>query len=146
MEIKKMNLSDLDSIAENLERDYNDFWNYNVLKRDLESHISHYICAKQDGIIVGFGGIWTIVDTAHIANIVVKKDMRKMGIGSSILQELMKICKELNMKEITLEVNQHNTAAFNLYKKFGFEQIGLRKKYYKGFDDAIIMTKIIKDD
>lgn len=146
MEIKEMKVADLDFIAENLERDYDDFWNYNLLKRDLESNISHYVCAKQDGIVVGFGGIWTIVDTVHIANIVVKKDMRKMGIGSSILQELIKICKVLNMKEITLEVNEHNKAAINLYKKFGFEQVGLRKKYYSNTDNALIMTKSVKRD
>lgn len=144
MEIKEMKISDLDSIAENLYKDFDDFWNYNTFKSEFKNKNAKYIVAKQNNEIVGFAGIWTIVDVAHIANIVVKKDMRNNGIGSNLLQELVKMSRELNMKELTLEVNEHNTAAINLYRKFGFEQVGLRKKYYGGTDSAIIMTKVVK--
>ena len=146
MEIKKMKISDLDSIAENLYEDFDDFWNYNVFKSELENKNSKYIVAKQNNEIVGFAGIWIAIDIAHITNIVVKKDLRKQGIGTIILQELIKLCKELKMNEVTLEVNENNSKAINLYKKFGFEQVGLRKKYYKNTDNAIIMTKTIKSD
>ena len=141
MEITVMTISDLDSIADNLLTDFDDFWNYNLFKSEFKNENAKYIVAKQNNEIVGFAGIWTIVDVAHIANIVVKKDMRNNGIGSSLLQELVEISTELNMRELTLEVNEHNTTAISLYKKFGFEQVGLRKKYYNNTDDAIIMTK-----
>ena len=146
MEIKEMTISDLDSIADNLQTNYDDFWTYTVFKSELENNNSKYIVAKQNNEIVGFAGIWIAIDIAHITNIVVKKDLRKQGIGTILLQELIKLCKELKMNEVTLEVNENNSKAINLYKKFGFEQVGLRKKYYRTGDNAIIMTKLVKKD
>lgn len=144
MEIKEMTVSDLDLIAENLSKDFNDFWNYNVFKSELENENSKYIVAIKNNKIVGYAGFRIVMDIAHINNIVVKKDLRNEGIGTILLQELIKMCTELNMNEVTLEVNEHNSVAINLYKKFGFKQVGLRKKYYHTGDNAIIMTITIK--
>ena len=141
-----MSVQDLEEIKNILLSDFDDFWNYNVFKSELLNPNSKYIVAKKENEIVGFAGIWIAIDIAHITNIVVKKDLRKQGIGTIILQELIKLCKELKMNEVTLEVNENNSKAINLYKKFGFEQVGLRKKYYKNTDNAIIMTKTIKSD
>ena len=57
-----------------------------------------------------------------------------------MLEELIKIAKKRKLNDITLEVNTNNIAAINLYKKFKFEKIGIRKKYYNNIDDALIMT------
>ena len=141
MIIKKMEVKDLDLIADTLEKDYDDFWNYNVFKSELENENSKYIVAKQNDEVIGYAGIWIAIDVAHITNIVVKKDKRKTGIGNYLLQELINMCKCLELTEITLEVNEKNEAAINLYKKNGFEEFGLRKKYYRTGDSAIIMTK-----
>ena len=138
--IKKMNISDLDLIKDVLQTDFDDFWNYNVFKQELENSNSKYIVAMNNDEIVGFAGIWIAIDVAHVTNIVVKKDMRKSGIGSILLKELIKLSKDLNMNEITLEVNESNNAAISLYKKFSFEQVGLRKNYYKDGSNALIMT------
>lgn len=73
-------------------------------------------------------------------NIVVKKDERNKGIGSSLLKEIIHIAKKLKAKTITLEVNENNEPAIKLYKKYGFEQVGLRKKYYNNKEDAILMA------
>ncbi|MBR3163522.1 MAG: ribosomal protein S18-alanine N-acetyltransferase [Clostridia bacterium] len=146
IEINKMSVSDLDLIAEKLYEEFDDLWNYNVFKSELESENSKYIVAKQNDEIIGYAGIWIAIDIAHITNIVVKKDMRRTGIGSLLLQELINMCKELKILEITLEVNEHNSNAISLYKKFGFEQVGLRKKYYRNQDNAIIMTIDFKRD
>ena len=128
IQICKMTLTDLDLIAGNLSQDFNDFWNYTVFKSELENKNSKYIVAKQNNEIIGFAGIWIAIDIAHITNIVIKKDCRKLGIGSQLLQELINICKELNLKEITLEVNEHNQPAINLYQKFNFKQMRPTKK------------------
>lgn len=76
-------------------------------------------------------------------NIVVKKDQRNLGIGSKLLEEIIKKAIEINSKTITLEVNENNLPAIKLYEKYGFKQIGLRKKYYNNTDNAIIMTKLV---
>ena len=146
--IKRMDVSDLDLIKDVLQTDFDDFWNYNVFKQELENENSKYIVAMLDGEIVGFAGIWIVIDVAHVTNIVIKKNLRKSGIGSILLQELIKMCKDLNLKEITLEVNENNNAAINLYKKFGFEKVGFRKNYYRNGDNALIMTNktVLNDD
>ncbi len=73
--IEKMDISDLNLIDLN---DFDDFWNYNILKDELSSNTSYYIIAKCENIITGFAGIKFLLDEAHITNIVVKKDMRHL--------------------------------------------------------------------
>ena len=77
-------------------------------------------------------------------NIVVKKDFRNNGIGSLLLDYLISYSKSINLKTITLEVNEINIPAIKLYEKFDFEKLGIRKKYYNGENDAIIMSKNFK--
>lgn len=76
-------------------------------------------------------------------NIVVKKDKRGLKIGSKLLEEIFKIAKQVNAKVITLEVNKKNIPAIKLYQKYGFKQIGLRKKYYNNIDDALLLGTVL---
>ena len=92
----------------------------------------------------GFAGLWRAVDDIHITNIVVKKDLRQMGIGSLLLEKLIEVAKTENVNSITLEVSSKNAAAYQLYLKYNFKIAGLRKKYYSFTDDAIIMTLALK--
>ena len=141
IEISFMTIPDLESISQNLQTDFDDFWNYTTLKNELENTNSTYIVAKNNNIIVGFAGIWKAVDDIHITNIVVKKDFRNNGIGSLLLQKLIELSKQKDITSITLEVNELNICAIKLYEKFGFKKVGIRKKYYNNINNAIIMTK-----
>lgn len=142
--IEKMTKEHLDKIKENLKEDFDEFWNENVLKNELENPASTYIVAKDEqNNIVGYAGIWQPIDEAHITNIVTKKDKRRNKIGTKMLEELIKIAKEKKLKDITLEVNVNNIPAINLYKKYNFKEVGIRKKYYNNSDDAIIMTLML---
>ena len=139
--INKMTNEDLEKIKDNLSKDFDNFWDYEILKEELNSRTSKYIVAKKsNNIIVGFAGIKLILDEAEIMNIVTKKEERHQGIGKLLLNEIIKISKENNIYLINLEVNTKNTIAINLYKKYNFKEVGLRKKYYNGQDDAILMT------
>lgn len=139
--IDKMSIDDLDSIKTVLQNEFDEFWNYNVFKDELKNENSYYIIAKLENNIVGFGGIWKAVDDVHITNIVVRKKFRKLGIGNVILEHLIKIGRNIqDINSITLEVNSKNTPAINLYLKFGFKKVGLRKNYYGLDENAIIMT------
>lgn len=139
--INKMTNEDLEKIKDNLSKDFDNFWDYEILKEELNSRTSKYIVAKKsNNIIVGFAGIKIILDEAEIMNIVTKKEERHQGIGKLLLNEIIKISKENNIYLINLEVNAKNTIAINLYKKYNFKEVGLRKKYYNGQDDAILMT------
>jgi len=140
LKINKMTLSHLEKISENLARDFDDFWNYSTLKGELLNENSHYIVLEREEEILGFGGIWRNIDEAHITNIVIRKDLRKQGYATIILQNLILITNDLHLPTITLEVNKKNIAAIKLYKKFNFQIVGERKKYYIT-DSALIMTR-----
>lgn len=140
IEIKEMTLSDFDEIKDILQTDFDEFWTPEVLKSELKSDLSKYVVAKENGNIVGFAGVIILPDDVEITNIVTKKTERKKGIGKLLLDKLIEMAFTLK-KDISLEVNEKNEAAINLYKKAEFKEVGIRKKYYNGCENAIIMTK-----
>lgn len=140
IKIEKMTLANLETIKESLFTDFDNFWNYNILKGELENNNSQYIIAKIDNEIVGFAGIKIILDEADIMNIVTKKTYRNQGIGTLLLESLISLSKKLNLKSLSLEVSEENLPAIHLYKKFGFEYLGVRKNYYQD-KNGYIMTK-----
>lgn len=147
IDICKMDVNDLESIKDILFTEFDDFWTYNIFKEELINPNSQYIVAKIDDNIVGFAGIWKAVDVIHITNIVTKKNLRNKGIGSILLDNLIKISYKIeDVISITLEVNENNLPAINLYKKYGFKKVGLRKKYYNNQNNALLMTKELKGE
>ena len=142
--VSKMTLSDFDNLSHTLVSDFDDFWNKNILKSELQNPFSTYIIAKTENEIVGFAGIIDTLDQMEITNIVVKKTYRNNGIGNILLNKLILLSKESHKNEIILEVNENNIPAIKLYEKNGFKKCGLRKKYYNNTDNAIIMNLKIK--
>ena len=140
IQINQMKLEDLDCIKNILLTDFDDFWNYDILKTELESKNSKYIKAKVGNEIVGFAGVKVVLEQADIMNIVTKKNYRNKGIGSLLLKSLIDICKDLNVSSIMLEVDENNLSVIHLYKNFGFEILSTRKNYY-GLNSALIMRK-----
>lgn len=139
--ISQMTLSDFNEIENILLTDFDDFWNISTLKNELINNSSFYIIAKdaQTNEILGFAGLKIILDEADIMNIVTKKNKRNLGIASLMLQNLITICNEKNIKKLTLEVNEKNSSAIHLYEKFNFNIISTRKNYYNNIDTALIM-------
>ena len=91
--------------------------------------------------IIGFAGIWVLADEAHITNIAVRNHYQRQGIGELLLISLTDLSRELNASIMTLEVRASNTAAQNLYKKYGFTEVGLRRGYYTdNHEDGILMS------
>lgn len=138
--ISKMTFSDLENISSSLLSDFDNFWNYNILKSELENTRSQYIVLKAENEILGFAGIIDTLDQMEITNIVVRKDMRNKGIGNILLNRLIELSKENKKNTIFLEVNSNNLVAIKLYEKNGFKKVGLRKKYYNNTYDAILMN------
>ncbi len=134
-----LNLSDLNLLSNNLTLDFDDFWSIDTLKSELKSENTYYICAKKNNTILGFAGIRYFDNTADLMNIVIKKDSRKLGLGSLLLETIIEFCKKDNdITSIMLEVNENNSNAIKLYEKYGFKKISIRKNYYKN-DSAVIM-------
>ena len=127
VEISEMNIDDFNKIENIIQDEYDEFWNSNILKSELLKSSCKYIVAKEADEILGFAGIFVTLDDVQIMNIVVKKNKRRMGIGNILLKNLINLAKQTNLEILTLEVNSNNIPAQNLYKKFGFEVIGIRK-------------------
>ena len=140
IEVKIMTLDDLETIKDILNSDFDEFWNYNVFKEELQSRNSKYLVAIFNNEIIGFAGIKIMIDEADIMNIVTKKIYRNQGVGTLLLHEMILLCEKSNLKFLSLEVNEINKSAIHLYENFGFEKVGSRKNYYND-SNAIIMSK-----
>ena len=91
--------------------------------------------------IVGFAGFWIMADEAHLTNIAVRESCRRQGIGELLLISVVDLAAELKAANITLEVRASNTAAQNLYRKYGFVEVGLRRNYYvNDREDGVLMS------
>jgi len=91
--------------------------------------------------ITGFVGLWIMVDEAHIINIAVRELHRSKGIGELLLIASIDLASRLKASVVTLEVRASNTVAQNLYLKYGFQKMGVRRGYYTdNREDAFIMT------
>ncbi len=90
--------------------------------------------------IIGFAGLWLMVDEAHITTIAMHPDYRRRGLGEWLLVNLIDIAYAIGAKWVTLEVRVSNYTAQNLYRKYGFREAGLRHRYYSdNQEDALIM-------
>lgn len=91
--------------------------------------------------IVGFAGLWLMLDEAHVTTIGVKPSHRGRGVGELLLLGLFDAALEMGASLMTLEVRVSNVVAQKLYEKYGFERVGIRKRYYSdNGEDAYIMT------
>lgn len=117
-------------------------WSYDSFKRELKNKLASYLVVIMDNRVIAYGGIWVILEEAHITNIAVHPDYRCKGIGETLLNALLDKAYARGAKEITLEVRVSNLPAQWLYKKLGFSEEGIRRNYYEdNKEDALIMWK-----
>lgn len=91
--------------------------------------------------VIGFAGMWMYVDEAHVATIATHPGVRGRGIGKRILLNLLREAQRRHAVTVTLEVRVSNIVAQNMYRKYGFEEVGRRKAYYHdNREDALLMT------
>lgn len=109
--------------------------------KELQNKIAIYIVAVDQEKVLGYAGLWNICGSADIMNVAVHRDFRRQGIAEGLLTALIDESKKREVFEINLEVRVSNTPARELYKKLGFIENGLRKKYYENNEDAILMQK-----
>ncbi|MGM9946179.1 MAG: ribosomal protein S18-alanine N-acetyltransferase [Lysinibacillus sp.] len=105
-----------------------------------ENQYAHYLVAEDETGIVGFCGMWLVIDAAQITNVAVVERMRGQKIGEALMKEAMRVAREANMDVMSLEVRVTNVVAQNLYRKLGFQDGGIRKGYYTdNGEDALVM-------
>ena len=141
--LSPMNESHIDGILEISNLSFHMPWSRESIENEFRNRLAHYIIAEDEkGKVIGYGGVWIVVDEGDITNIAVHPDYRGQHIGSMILEEMIRVCSSHSVTAMTLEVRKSNMAAQNLYKKFGFIAEAVRPKYYEDNDeDAILMWK-----
>ena len=113
------------------------------LKRNVDRYLLDYVNRPKlpPDYIAGFAGLWFVVDEAHVIIIGLREVERGKGIGELLLVSGIEQAVENDSRVITLEVRQSNDVAIELYRKYGFHKVGLRRRYYSDNDeDAVIMT------
>lgn len=138
MKIEKFALQYLDDVA-NIEKNcFANPWSRQDLKNQLELDTSHFLVAVEDGRAVGYMGLQIFSGEGYVTNVAVLPEYRGQGIAQALIKEQMKN----DMSFITLEVRESNAPAISLYEKAGFENAGIRPKFYSNpNENAIIMTK-----
>jgi ribosomal-protein-alanine N-acetyltransferase len=140
--IAAMHLGDLDTVHAIERASFRTPWPPNAYRSELETNrLANYLVARADGEIVGYGGMWLMVDEAHITTFAVHPAWRRQRIGERLLLAFLDLAIARQAHEATLEVRLSNLPARRLYEKYGFRPVGLRPRYYSDDnEDALIMT------
>lgn len=140
--IKRMTPEDIDGVIKIEESAYGDHhWSKDSFLNEVNNELArYYTLYTPDGILAGYAGCWHILEEAHITTVAVAPDYRRKNYGQYLLKQIIDDCYNEKIKYITLEVRVSNTAAINLYTKYGFSSFGTRKGYYQNNnEDALIM-------
>lgn len=138
MIVREMTYNDIASVADVDKKAFPDAWKTESFVDDFKKDYSHYFVAETDGEILGYAGIWCIYETAELIRIATTPEFRKKGVAKELMQTILDCAKTCECERMMLEVRRSNTPAQELYKKFGFGEISVRKGYYSG-EDAVIM-------
>lgn len=138
---RRMTLQDIDGVLIVEHRAFTAPWSRQAFLTELaDNQFAHYFVAEYQGRIVGYAGIWLIVDEGHVTNIAVDPAFQGHHLGEALLKQLLALCMSRYIPRITLEVRVTNEIAQNLYRKYGFVGVGVRKGYYTdNGEDALIM-------
>jgi len=149
--IRPMTMDDLETVVAIDQMSFTTPWPANSYRYELlenqasRSWVAEVCpqCGKPE--VVGMVVTWLIEDEAHIATIAVHPAHRGLGIGKQLLLTVLRECADRDVHIVTLEVREHNEVAISLYRQFGFEVVGRRRRYYKDTgEDALIMTHVVK--
>jgi len=100
-----------------------------------------WVLEHEEQGIVGYFVLWCVLDQGELANLAVAASHRGMGYGTLLLGQVIEVARERGVEALYLEVRVSNTSAMKLYQRFGFGQVGLRKKYYDHpVEDGLVMV------
>jgi ribosomal-protein-alanine N-acetyltransferase len=140
--VDRMTVDDLIAVHVIERESFSTPWPEHAYRQEIEQNrLAHYVVARYGNEIVGFAGIWLLVDEAHITTFATRTAWRRQGIGERLLVALLDLSLARGAKEATLEVRPSNIPAKRLYEKYGFKVVGVRPRYYSdNNEDALIMT------
>ena len=141
LQTRQMTLSDLDRVMEIEVKSFAVPWSRDAYLMELtQNHFAKYLVAEAADEVVGYAGMWVIIDEAHITNIAIDPEQRGKRLGEELMRRMMALAIAHGAERMTLEVRVSNLPAQRLYEKLGFVSHGIRKGYYTdNNEDAMIM-------
>lgn len=118
-------------------------WGKTGWETELTDRAACVFCAEENGRVLGFVSLRLAVDIGEILNVGVDPSVLRRGIAEQLVDLALSWAREHGGKQITLEVAATNLPAVRLYQKFGFVQVGVRKKFYANNEDALIMGRAL---
>ncbi len=115
-------------------------WTEAMFAGELENPAAVYRVIFEGDSMVAYMGMWLVADEGQITNVAVSPMHRRKGLASRLIQAFVDLGREASLSCLTLEVRAGNSGAISLYERFGFQQVGRRKNYYEGREDALLMT------
>lgn len=140
---EKMNPKHIDGFVKIEEECFASGYARNTFEKELENRLAYYVVALVDGDVAGYAGMWNMCGSADIMNVGVLPVFRRQGLAEGMIEKLEEYCKEQDVFEINLEVRVGNVPARQLYAKMGYKEIAVRKGYYDGKEDGIVMKKLL---
>ena len=139
--IRMMNTEDIENVLVVEENSFTVPWSRTAFYNELtNNNFAHYLVMEVEGQLIGYCGVWIVMDEAHITNIAIHSLHRGKKFGEALLLHSMQLAKLYGCKKMTLEVRVSNQVAQNLYTKLGFMPGGIRKMYYTdNLEDALVM-------
>ena len=141
--VRPMAIADVDGVMAVEKDSFSTPWSRSAFEEELaQNRLARYIVAEEDGQVVGYAGMWLVINEAHVTNVAVSGSRRGEGIGRLLMETLMKLARENGMGSMTLEVRVSNMVARHLYETLGFAEAGIRKNYYSETkEDALILWR-----
>lgn len=142
MRIREMQIDDLEQAMSIEETLFSVPWTINGFFSMLMREDALFLVAEDKDAIIGFCGAFLVMDQGDIVNVGVRKERQRQGIGTRLLQALIRKADEKGVTTLYLEVRASNQAAICLYEGLGFRQVGVRKEYYEEpREDGITMRR-----
>ncbi|RQW21443.1 ribosomal-protein-alanine N-acetyltransferase [Bacillus sp. C1-1] len=148
VEVRRMNVLDIDAVLTIETEAFTTPWTREAFEAELvRNKYAHYFVLVVNKQIVGYCGLWNVLDEVQITNIAILKKHRGHSYGEYLLRSIMEWLKIVDAQTLSLEVRASNEIAQGLYHKLGFSQVGIRKNYYAdNQEDAWVMWVRLNDD
>jgi ribosomal-protein-alanine N-acetyltransferase len=138
--LRRMNEMDIDRVLIVEEQSFTQPWSRAGFVGEMKNELAYYLVMVDNGTIIGYAGMWIIVDEAHVTNVAILPEYRGRKYGEKLMSGLIERAKDRGALSMTLEVRTSNVVAQGLYAKFGFVSRGIRRNYYSETqEDALIM-------
>lgn len=139
--IRPMVREDLDAVMAIEQASYPAPWKREHFIQEIHSHLSVPFVVLVDGTVAGYVCLMSLFEEAQILNIAIDPARRGQGLARLLMDHAIAVATERGAELLTLEVRESNSAAITLYESYGFERYFVRRGYYEGKEDAILMEK-----